>query len=54
MIESYLEYLCLLKRLRHLKKQNKLSRHLESKLEGMEKCELLINKQQWQKREIQD
>ncbi|NQY42636.1 MAG: hypothetical protein HRT87_04745 [Legionellales bacterium] len=44
MIHSKEEYQSLIMRLRGLRDQNKLSKHLESKLEGLEECQELINK----------
>jgi hypothetical protein len=42
MIETKEEYKELLKRLQNLDSKNKLSKHLKSKLEGLEECENLI------------
>lgn len=42
MIETVQEYQDLLKRLRELKAENKLSRSVKSKLEGLEECEQLV------------
>lgn len=43
MIETVEEYKCLLNHLRKNRAQNKQSRHLNSKLEGLEEVEGLIN-----------